>query len=273
MAADAPYASPSLPGVRLEVERLEALVEPHARVRLLTGATLSDLAHVLAEYQPHVFHYAGHAAVRDSGDRLLQLSFSTQDKHFDILPSSFANALREVPDLRLMFLSAESTDMIAAVAAETIPAVIGMRGLITDRTSMMFATEFYRRVFDGILVEEAASDARRRINYQSPGSVEWSVPVLYLRSGATLLPSDSGREVTSVSLDDVTSGVVAADPGRQAELDYLGKKLAVTKTNLEELQLKKKQMGEAVPSVVTSQIMKLEYELSETSRQISELRL
>ena len=70
---------------------------------------------------------------------------------------------------------------------------------------------------------------------------------------------------------DVAGDVVAHDPKRQRELEYLNKKLTVTRANLDALQLQKEQLGEAVPYLVTSQIAELEEELAKTSRRISEL--
>jgi hypothetical protein len=280
VAANTLYDS-SLPYAQEEVAQLRALLELSAQVTLFTSAqtTLSDLAQALAKYQPHVLHYIGHGEIGVTGEQLLHLSDVAGGKISYLSSSSFADLLGQAPDLRLTFLNANNTDMFAAAAAHTVPAVIGMRGLITDQASMIFATNFYRRVVDGYPLEEAASNARKRLNYENPGSVEWAVPVLYLRNGGTLLPSSMDPAAVAaarpgsadVSLDDVTSGVVAADPNRQDELEYLTKKLAVTKANLDELKLKKEEMGEAVPSLVTSQIEKLEQELSQTSRQISEL--
>ena len=95
--------------------------------------------------------------------------------------------------------------------------------------------------------------------------------VLYLRDGAPLLAVV--HEVPPVAVAsrlDSASDAVAVDPDRQGELEYLDKKLAVTRANLDALQTQTEQLEAASP-LVAGQITELQKELSETSRRISEL--
>jgi hypothetical protein len=272
VAVDSPYDS--VPGARAQAEQLRESIGPNAQVMVFCSAdaTLENVDRLLAVHHPHVFHYIGPGAMENSSEQGLWFSGSAGEETRYYGSHVFGNILRKASGLRLAFFGAGNTDIVAAAAAANVAAVIGMRGLITDRACMMFATEFYRRVFDRFSLERAVSGTRRRINRENPGSVEWAVPVLYLRDGATLLPSATRREAASVSFDVAAGLLLAADPRHQDELEYLRKKLTVTEANLEELRLRRDQMGESVPSYVTSQIEKLEHEHLETSSRISELR-
>jgi CHAT domain len=263
--------------VEQEVAELERLASdtPQVPLRVFTlrDATLSRVHEALAKDDYQVLHFAGHAGFEAQDPELggLLLLSDSGGSQVQVPAETLVDALRESRDLRLTFLSGCGTDWIAWAVAGNVPAVLGMRGLISARARATFARQLYRSVLRGAPLEAAASDARRRINYEDPGSREWGAPVLYLREGETPLLRRDEASPAVRNLDLKSDAAVALDPKRQDELEYLNKKLTITRTNLELLRVRKEQFGDAASDLVASQIIKLEEEESQTSRRISEL--
>ena len=294
VTADTPNV-PEHAGVEQEIELFRQLADfgQLALWILKGGADLDELRYALAQ-QPHVIHYAGTGVERRPGEQALLLpgTYSSGDP---VSSDDLVRLLSSLSNLRLVFLNGCNTDWIAAAIADIPAAALGMRGLISSQARSRFAAEFYRSALGGAPLDVAASHARRQINVRYPGSREWAVPILYLQGDGTLLQApraDTGPMVAAALRDDteqllaaprdevrlaavgsldVAGNVVAVDPERQGELEYLNKKLAVTRANLEALQLQKEHLGEAMPPLMASQITELEEQLSETSRRISEL--
>ena len=61
-----------------------------------------------------------------------------------------------------------------------IPAVIGMQFEITDRAAILFGSEFYTALANGMPVDIAVAEARRGI-YADDNDIEWGTPVLFMR--------------------------------------------------------------------------------------------
>ena len=61
-----------------------------------------------------------------------------------------------------------------------IPAVIGMQFEITDRAAIVFASEFYSALADGLPVDSSVAEARKAI-YADRNDIEWGTPVLFMR--------------------------------------------------------------------------------------------
>ena len=259
----------------MALERLASDPEGLLELRILSGGTLEDVHRHLADEQFDVLHYIGHGIDRASDDEALLLG--TDSRPYPVSFSTFAAALRPHSGLRLVFLNGCGTDTSAAAAADELPAsVLGMRGFISPWTRGMFATELYGSVLHGIPLEAAASSARRQVNYAKPGSREWGAPVLYLGTAEVLLapqqqiPAVPIRRPLDVA-GNVAGEVVAVDPERQRELEYLNKKLDVTQANLDALRKQWEPLGDALPELVATQISELEEQHSQTSRRISEL--
>jgi hypothetical protein len=67
-----------------------------------------------------------------------------------------------------------------------IPAVIGMQFEVTDAAAIAFAERLYTALAQGFPVDAALAQARRAI-FATGHNVEFSPPVLFLRSGTTRL--------------------------------------------------------------------------------------
>lgn len=284
LVAAAPPADTQL---RAEAEHEVALLgalaaasgERRVKYNAGTEVSLERLEDFLDRERPHVLHYVGAGMDLGSGDHVLMMSGSSGRE--SQLPSGiFVDLLESQRDLRLTFLSGSNTDLIAADIAHRLPevAALGMRGDISAQARLAFAEEFYRSILRGDPLDAAVSRGRRSINHDFPGSSAWGVPVLFLRGEGALLDRRAdvtpATPVASATANDglaMAGKVIALDPSRQEELEYLHKKLAVTTANLNALQMQKKRLGEALPDLVASQIADLEVEHSETSRRIAEL--
>ncbi|HEY7358208.1 MAG TPA: tetratricopeptide repeat protein, partial [Ktedonobacterales bacterium] len=70
----------------------------------------------------------------------------------------------------------------ATLAHGGIPAVLAMQHAITDRAAIQLTRTFYSALANGLPVDQAVSEVRKAISVDTPKSLEWGTPVLYLRS-------------------------------------------------------------------------------------------
>ena len=156
----------------------------------LETASLLSLQRQLRRADYHVFHYIGHGGYdRDADDGVLLF----EDEHgFSkrITGVQLGTILQDEISLRLAVLNAceggrsSVEDPFSGVATSLIereiPAVIGMQFEITDRSAIVFASEFYSALADGYPVDSALAEARKAI-YADDNDVEWATPVLFMR--------------------------------------------------------------------------------------------
>jgi hypothetical protein len=70
----------------------------------------------------------------------------------------------------------------ATLAQRGIPAVLAMQYEITDRAAIECTRAFYEALAAGLPVDAAVAEARTAISVGVTNSLEWGIPVLYLRS-------------------------------------------------------------------------------------------
>ncbi len=99
-----------------------------------------------------------------------------------------------------------------------IPAVIGMQFEITDRAAIVFASEFYSALADGLPVDSSVAEARKAI-YADRNDIEWGTPVLFMRvadgrlfdvAAHNLVRSDVGA--TAIPAVEIAAETVAIPP-------------------------------------------------------------
>ena len=156
----------------------------------LENASLRALQRQLRRADYHVFHYIGHGGYdHDADDGVLLF----EDEHGcskRITGVQLGTILKDEISLRLAVLNAceggrsSVEDPFSGVATSLIefeiPAVIGMQFEITDRSAIVFASEFYSALADGFPVDSALAEARKAI-YADENDVEWATPVLFMR--------------------------------------------------------------------------------------------
>ncbi len=240
-----------------------------------TPATWLDCLAALHEEQPHVLHLIVHGVARPSQAGPLReqsvaflaeggsgLGGGYQLRSVDELADEF----RSAPRLSLVVFNGCRTDGVAARLAVDLPAVVGLRGDITDMGAVTFAEGLYGALCNGVPLDAAMSTARLRIDTDNPGGREWCSPVLYQRP-ARLAFQTSQRpgsyEVANVlpaSAAETSEPVVSDDN----TLNALHAMVAIQETNLGVLSERSRSLGDATPPYITQ-------EIEATRRQIEQL--
>jgi tetratricopeptide (TPR) repeat protein len=63
-----------------------------------------------------------------------------------------------------------------------LPAVIAMQGEISDAAAIIFSRTFYQQLAAGEPIDAAVTEGRRAILSEGRGSLEWAIPVLFMRT-------------------------------------------------------------------------------------------
>ena len=156
----------------------------------LETPTLRALQRQLRQADYHVLHYIGHGGYDHDADDGVVLFEDDLGRSRRITGVQLGTILQDEVSLRLAVLNAcegggsSVEDPFSGVATSLIereiPAVIGMQFEITDRSAIVFASEFYAALADGYPVDSAMAEARKAI-YADENDVEWATPVLFMR--------------------------------------------------------------------------------------------
>jgi hypothetical protein len=210
--------------VHQERQRLhDALAQPISeglvQVTWVAGQTWRDLRAALAQAQPgwHIFHFIGHGGFdEERGEGFLALVNEGGGIH-RLSASDLGLLFRNQRSLRLVVLNAcesarsSTGDAFSSTASmlmrRGVTAVVAMQYEISDDSAIEFARGLYEAIANRAPADVAVSEARVHIKVGRRNSLEWMIPVLYLRSphgelldpggppdraGITLLQSDEG---------------------------------------------------------------------------------
>jgi CHAT domain-containing protein len=159
----------------------------------LDAATLIALQRKLRLRDYHIFHYIGHSVYDTlAGQGLLVFEQEGDGKRAQLVSAgSLSREIGEEGSIRLVLLNScqsaqrSEQDQFAGIASSLvgrgIPAVVAMQHEITDMAAKAFAEEFYRAIAEGLPMDSAVSEGRRAIANRTQ-SIEWSTPVLFMRS-------------------------------------------------------------------------------------------
>lgn len=184
--------------VKEEKQRIEEAFEALQRkgiveLRWLSGQTWRDLQHEMLSGPWHIFHYIGHGSFNQNTDEGFIVLADQQGHEHHLTAKELSRLLSDHVSLRLVLLnSCESArgsenDIFSSISTvlirHGIPAVIAMQYKISDLAAIEFARSFYESLADHRLpVEAAISEARKAISIKIPCTLEWGIPVLYMRS-------------------------------------------------------------------------------------------
>jgi hypothetical protein len=151
--------------------------------------TLARFQELLAEFQPHVFHFVGHSGIsKTSGlPTLFVQGPAAWDLDATKITASFGVTHAILP--RLVFLNAchtadgEWLSIADAFIDLGVPACLAMRGDIRDDRAGLFAATFYRHLWEGGTIDAAVTIARRELQDVKPAA-SWAFPVLSLATSA-----------------------------------------------------------------------------------------
>ena len=175
-----------------EKERICSVWDSLENVEYVECRPVADkILDALSQDEFHVVHYMGHGDF-DAGLGGQVIMERSDGSAQPISGDVFATWLQDEP-LRLVFLNACNTGTtgqqgglhpFAGVASSLIssgvPSVLAMQFPITDEAAIIFAQTFYKRIAQGLPVEQAVSEGRKGL-LDRQGS-EWATPVLYMRA-------------------------------------------------------------------------------------------
>ncbi|HEX6862812.1 MAG TPA: CHAT domain-containing protein [Thermoanaerobaculia bacterium] len=166
--------------------------QEHVEVELLLNATLSGLREELRSRHCHVLHFIGHGSFNaETGAGALL--FETSDRKPHLVPGKLlAEALKGSRELRLVFLNACETGLLAwrpgqnpllgtaaALVQRGVPAVLANQFPISDAAARVFSEAVYRSLARGSSLDAAVGDGRFAIYQDEPGGWEWATPTLF----------------------------------------------------------------------------------------------
>ncbi|MGY1763568.1 CHAT domain-containing protein [Geodermatophilus sp. SYSU D00779] len=155
------------------------------------GETWRDLLHALSTSSWHVVHFIGHGGFDTvAGEGVFYLS-GDGGENYQLRASHLAQLLSPHHALRLVMLNScdsaagNDNDLFssagAALVRRGVPAVLAMQFEISDSAAVEFTRSFYEAVAAGQPVDIAVRDARLSVCLSRPNSLEWGIPVLFLR--------------------------------------------------------------------------------------------
>ncbi|WP_030683672.1 CHAT domain-containing protein [Streptomyces sp. NRRL B-1347] len=230
--ASPPGAGPAL---RLDAEVAalrQELPEVAVRTTVVEAATRERLESALAAHGdlPTAVLLIAHGRYDEElGKGVVHLE--TESGGVDSVPADLLSGiLLKAPRLRLAVLNlcsgADSSGpdgvhaepfsgLAQALIAGGLPAVVAMRGRVSDASAGRFSPELFKELAANRTIDEAVSTARRRISHlPRHTAVEWATPALFLHAGCRHGWLFKAREVR----DD---GGAVADPLREGA-DALG---------------------------------------------------
>lgn len=193
IAVASPHGSDPLDDVDERARILKAWCEQEqVEVELLPRATLSGLREKLRSKHYQVLHFIGHGAFDpETGAGVLLFEASDRKPH-RVSGKLLAEALQGSRELRLVFLNACETGLLAwragqdplrgtaaALVKRGIPAVIANQFPISDWAARVFSEAVYRSLARGSSLEAAVGDGRFAIYQEDTDSWEWVTPTLF----------------------------------------------------------------------------------------------
>ncbi len=180
---------------RARMNRAVAGLQARGLVELvwLDGQRVDDLQRALRHGPWHIFHFIGHGGFDVAHDEGQLWLADDTDQPTPLYATHLARLLAsQRHNLRLVLLNAcdgargGRQDLFSSTAAilvgRGIPAVLAMQYAITDTAAVRFGQTFYEALADSLPVDRAVADARNAMISHNHYSLEWAIPVLYLRS-------------------------------------------------------------------------------------------
>ncbi|WP_404388630.1 CHAT domain-containing protein [Humibacillus xanthopallidus] len=175
---------------------------PQATMSTTGNVRPGELTIALKKDDAHLVHVlgTGHRARQGWQD----LVIGSTERPEVMSGKSLSSSLRESSRLRILVLAACDSDQLAAQLATTVPAVIGIRGAISDPSCLAFLGGFYAALGSGSTVAQAVASGRaQQIAFASSLGDEWAQPVLFQSEDhALVLSTSSGDEPSSPATAD-----------------------------------------------------------------------
>lgn len=156
---------------------------------------------------PQVFHFVGHGLFDDTSQQG-SLCFVDANGKAELIPAEkLAILLGGCKTLRLVILNTCASATTGTHSAfsgvaqcliqHQIPAVVAMQTAIIDTDALHFSGELYQALTDGLGLEQAMSEGRKRLNDVSG---HWGVPTLYFQGTEPFVFPALNNEVKAARL-------------------------------------------------------------------------
>lgn len=191
-----PCDLPSL-DIDREKQRIEEAVkglisEGLVELTWLEGQTWRALQRAMRGGPWHIFHFIGHGGFDTQTDEGVISFTDEKGREHTISATQLSRLLADHYPLRLVLLNScegarsGSRDIFSSSASilvqKGIPAVIANQYEVTDRAAIEFARSFYESIADGLPIDASMAEARKAISFAINNTLEWGIPVLYMRS-------------------------------------------------------------------------------------------
>ncbi|WAS92374.1 hypothetical protein [Nannocystis punicea] len=153
-------------------------VRDHVQVVYGWEVGADDVLDLIADHKPTWIHFGGHGG-RDGTLLVVGPAGSTHRLRYDAL-ARFIGVMRSPP--KCIVLNNCFSGAATSPLTQYVDAVIGMRKEVTDEAALSFSRGLYRRLADGLDLEEAFLYARARLGSLEPPADE--LPQLNPRAGA-----------------------------------------------------------------------------------------
>ncbi|HET8988943.1 MAG TPA: CHAT domain-containing protein, partial [Humibacillus sp.] len=167
---------------------------PEADLVTIADVRPSQLTQALQRDDADVAHLLG------TGQRARQgwqdLVVGTAERPEVVSGRTLSKVLGGGSRLRLVVLAACDSDQLAAQIAPSVPAVIGIRGAISDASCLAFLGGFYAALGSGSTIAQGVASGRaQQVAYASSLGDEWAQPVLFqTEDNALVRVTSSGDE-------------------------------------------------------------------------------
>lgn len=171
------------------IDRLQR--EGRVEFQWVPGGTGKDLMNTLIGQEWHVLHFIGHGGVEEGSGESFIVMVDEDGKPNPKKASDLAtNLISARGSIRLVVLNccdsarvnvgAKFGNPAVGLMQFGVPAVVAMQFPITDNAAIRMSEGFYTALANNYAVDDAVMTGRQYI--QDKRSMEWGIPVLYMRS-------------------------------------------------------------------------------------------
>jgi hypothetical protein len=273
-----------MPGIQQEIATLRRLESSGLlHLEVVADSSIPLFLTALRNQQYEVIIFSGTGGMVPASDdgcpQALFFEYPPRSHEMVLGSKELVEAMREQMNLRLIYLSACNTDLLAAELGKVVPAAIGMRGAPTDNACVAFTTKLMDTALQGLWLDAAIADGRRAIDLLEPGNRSWGVPVFYLgaRDGLRVREPRRPEEAARIIQTDpvVIGGVQVlrrnASAQKQRQLDELQTLLAIQEQNIADLLKQTAGFSENVPGFLRAQLQDAEAKADVLKQQIEAL--
>jgi len=159
----------------------------------------------------HIWHHCGHGGLfRQDGATFFGLVFQDRSTAQWVDVAQVSTLVRACSSLRMVALNVchggSSVGLGPALASLGLPAVVGFRSSVLDRTALTFAKAFYEAILYSP-VDVALGQARLALAVKDSQSLDWALPLLFLRTTKPVFIAkpDIGLSTSPIPADEKSS--------------------------------------------------------------------